>query len=137
MKVLVDTDVLIDVALDRRPFAGPASQLLDHLEQHPGTGCVAWHSLSNLHYMVRPSVGKGDTKDMIDDLCKFLEVSATGTADVRYALSLPVADFEDAMQVSAATAWGADRVVTRNTKHYKKSPIPAVVPADALELLQS
>jgi len=134
--VLVDTDVLIDVALDRQPFAVPASQLLDYLEQHPDTGHFAWHSLANLYYVIRPVLGKGDAKDMIGDLSAFLRVAATGTRDLRYALSLPLSDFEDAMQVAAASACGADRIVTRNTEHYKNSPVLAEEPADALRLLQ-
>jgi predicted nucleic acid-binding protein len=134
MTVLIDTDVLVDVALDREPFAEPAARLLDHLEQHPGTGYVAWHSLANLYYLVRPVKGKTDTKDMIADLCRFLRVAPTATKDVQCALSLPVSDFEDALQVAAAVACGANRLVTRNTKHYKLSPIPAIGPREALDL---
>ena len=47
MIILIDTDVLIDVALDREPFAENAAALLDRLEQDPGKGFVAWHSISN------------------------------------------------------------------------------------------
>lgn len=47
MIVLIDTDVLIDVALDRRPFSDPAGRLLDALQERRGEGYVAWHSISN------------------------------------------------------------------------------------------
>jgi hypothetical protein len=57
MIVLIDTDVLIDVALDRRPFAGPAGQLLDALQERRTDAYVAWHSLSNFYYMVAPKKG--------------------------------------------------------------------------------
>ncbi len=55
MTVLIDADVLIDVALDRRPFSQPAAALLDALQQRPGQAYVAWHTVSNFYYMVAPA----------------------------------------------------------------------------------
>ena len=57
MIVLVDTDVLIDIALDRMPYVESSSALLDKLEQRPGTAFVAWHTLSNFYYLVTPTRG--------------------------------------------------------------------------------
>ncbi len=57
------------------------------------------------------------------------------TAAARYAVSLPMADFEYAMQVAAARACGAQHVVTRNVRDFVRSPIPAVTPQDALDRL--
>ena len=55
--ILVDTDVLIDLALDRDPHVGPASELFDFLEIHRRRAFVAWHSLSNFYYLVSPGRG--------------------------------------------------------------------------------
>ena len=52
--MLLDTDVLIDVALDRRPHSGPSSDLLDRVERGSRRAFVAWHTLSNFHYLVAP-----------------------------------------------------------------------------------
>ena len=57
--ILLDTDVLIDVALDRRPHSGPASELLDRVEHGAESAYIAWHSVSNLYYVVAPSRGGG------------------------------------------------------------------------------
>ena len=57
MIVLLDTDVLIDIALDRTPHAEAATQLLEDLENRRGKGFVAWHSLSNFYYLVSPVKG--------------------------------------------------------------------------------
>ena len=75
MTVLVDTDVLIDVALDRRPFSELAGNLLDALQKKPGEGYVAWHSISNFHYMVAPKKGNPGAKDFIRELLRFVNVS--------------------------------------------------------------
>ena len=79
--------------------------------------------------------GRTDTRDFIVELTRFAAVVPTGTQALHYAAALPMADFEDAMQVAAARACGARHIVTRNAKDYRRSPIPAVSPRDALEEL--
>jgi predicted nucleic acid-binding protein len=133
--VLVDTDVLIDLALDRAPHAEPAAQLLDALEAQPGHGFVAWHSLSNFFYMVAPSRGKGGAKDFLLDLTRFLAVAPTTTESFQTAGRLDLSDFEDAMQVAAALACGAGVIATRNLRDYARSPVQAVKPSAAVALL--
>jgi predicted nucleic acid-binding protein len=127
--ILVDTDVLLDVALGREPFAEPACRLLDHLQANPGKGIVAWHSVANFYYLVRPSQGDVDVRAFIAGLLGFLNVVAGDTASARAALALPIADFEDALQVAAAQTGDADLIVTRNAADYRRSPIPAKSPA--------
>ncbi len=130
--ILIDTDVLIDVALDRRPHSESASELFDRLEQGMGTAWVAWHSLSNLYYIVTPAIGGVGARDFIVELTRFVEVASTATDDIRYAAGLPMSDFEDAMQVAAARACGARCIVTRNVRDYARSPIPPVNPLEAI-----
>ena len=130
--ILLDTDVLIDVALDRQPHSDSASALLDRLEQGIGSACVAWHSLSNLYYVATPLLGSSGARNFIVELTRFVEVASTDTEGIRYAAGLPMADFEDAMQVAAARACGAQRIVTRNVRDYVRSPVPAVNPLQAI-----
>ena len=130
--MLLDTDVLIDVALDRLPHSGPASDLLDRIENGSESACIAWHSVSNLYYLVAPARGGMSTRDFIVELIRFVPVATTDTESIRYAAELPMTDFEDAMQVAAARACGALRIVTRNTRDYERSPIRAVTPQEAL-----
>ena len=133
--ILLDTDVLIDVALDRAPHADAAAKLLDHLERAPRSAFVAWHTISNFYYLVRPIRGGAAAKDFVEGLIRFVTVAPTDTEALRYATSLPMRDFEDAMQVAAARACGAEFIVTRNTKDFRRSPIAAKNPEDALEAL--
>ena len=129
MRVLVDTDVLIDVALDRQPHADEAVTLLKQLEGRRADGFMAWHSASNFCYLVAPSSGKQDAREFLVDLTSFLEIAATTTDSLRIAGRLPLKDFEDAMQVAAALACGADLIATRNVRDYAKAPIEVVTPA--------
>ena len=133
--MLLDTDILIDLALDRSPHAEAASELLDRIEHGPHSAFIAWHTVSNFYYLVSPSRGRTDTRDFLVELTRLVTVASTGTEALRYAAALPMPDFEDAMQVAAARACGARHIVTRNVKDYRRSPIPAISPQDALTRL--
>ena len=130
--ILLDTDVLIDVALDRPPHSGPAAELLDRIEHGAETAYIAWHSVSNLYYVITPALGGVSARDFIVELTRFVAVASTNTESIRYAAGLPMTDFEDAMQVAAARACGARHIVTRNVKDYELSPVRAVHPQEAL-----
>ena len=97
---------------------------------------MAWHSVSNLYYLVAPAVGDAAARNFIVDLTRFVAVATTDSEGVRYAAQLPMADFEDAMQVAAARACGARHIVTRNVRDYERSPIPAVGPQETLDSLR-
>ncbi len=135
MIVLLDTDVLIDLALDRVPYAEAAAGLIDTLEQKPGSAFVAWHSLSNFFYMVAPTRGKHQTKDFLLDLTRFVLVAPTTTEGLLLAGRLDFKDFEDAMQVAAAVACQASVIATRNLRDYRRSPVRAAEPQAVLSEL--
>ncbi len=135
MKIFIDTDILIDVALDRTPFSNDASLLLDKLEMKQADGFIAWHSLSNLYYICSSSIHDKKLKEYIKELLSFVSVSETTTKDAIYALGLNVGDFEDAMQISAAISCKADFVVTRNIRDFKHSPVPPCLPGEIIRII--
>ena len=130
MRVLLDTDVLLDVALKRESFLTASQDVLRWAEGEPGQAAVAWHTLSNIAYLtVSP-------REFIRQLLRFVEVAEVGTKEARQAVGLPMTDLEDALQAAAALAFGASFVVTRNVRDYRKSPVPALSPADFLARLE-
>ncbi len=125
MKALLDTDLLLDVALAARgEFFSNSAAVLQWAESNPGRAAVAWHSLSNLCYLIRP-----DARPFIRALLEFVEVPMAGTEAAMKAISYPMNDFEDALQAAAALAFGARFIITRNVSDYRRSPVPAVSPA--------
>lgn len=131
MIFLLDTDILIDVALRRMPYATAAGDLLDLLERRPGTAWIAWHTLSNFYYLVSPTRGRSNTKNFLVDLVRFVNVAQTTTKSFLLAARLQMKDFEDALQVAAAVACEAEVIVTRNIRDYTHSPVRAVTPESA------
>ncbi|MXY36556.1 MAG: PIN domain-containing protein [Dehalococcoidia bacterium] len=129
---LVDTDVLIDVALGRESFVGPSREVIQLLRERGETLLVAWHTISNFYYNLERPQDAAFAKDAVAQLLEFTEVAKTGTEDAHYALTLPIPDFEDAMQVAAARACDAQFILTRNVRDYVDSPVPALSPTDAL-----
>ena len=134
--ILLDTDVLIDVALDRKPHVEASAELLTLLEIRPRMAFVAWHTLSNFYYLVSPTRGQNDAREFLVELTRFVSVAPTDTEAFHYAAFLPLADFEDALQVAAARACGASWIATRNARDFARSPIPARTPAELVEELR-
>lgn len=135
MKLLLDCDVLLDVATRRPPHFVDSRAILDWCTSHPGDGFVAWHSLSNFYYIFSGSIGVVAARQFIVDLLTFIEVAPVETAQAKHAAALSMSDFEDAMQVAAAVSAGVDYVVTRNVGDYTASPVPAISPAGILSRL--
>lgn len=133
MRILLDADVLLDLALDRKPFAEAAAALLGALQARHAHGWLAWHTVSNFYYLAAPHRGRAEAKAFVLELLRFVNVAPASAASVRYAASIAMPDFEDALQVAAAAACGADYIATRNLRDFARSPIPALLPVDLLE----
>lgn len=128
----MDTDVLMDVALGRPDFGPYSRAVVDWCEQTPGTAVIAWHTVSNLFYLICAARSDSFARSFIGDLIKVVTVTSSGTEGVRQALAMRMNDLEDALQVAAAISGSADHIVTRNTTDYRGSVIPALTPREFL-----
>jgi len=126
MRLLVDINVLLDVAL-QRPGAPASARLLATCgRQHQAW--LAWHSIATLAYLIERQVSAISARDFIRGLLDWAEVATTGKPDALAALELPLTDFEDSLQVAAAMACGAQFIITRNERDFRKSPVLALSP---------
>ena len=94
MRIQIDTDVLLDFAIGREPFFTESKQIMVWARDNPGDASVAWHSLSNLAYLM-----SGDVRGFLQDLLNCIVVPTVGTSNAIQALQFPMVDVEDAMQV--------------------------------------
>ena len=134
--ILVDTNVLLDVALRRIPDFEESAALLDAIERSEQEMCVSWHSIATTYYLIERDLGRANALDFVSQLAEVANIPATGTASFQIALSVSLEDFEDAMQVAAAMVCDADYIVTRNLNDFQNSPIPAYSPEEALNMLR-
>ncbi|MBC2595643.1 PIN domain-containing protein [Ruficoccus amylovorans] len=128
MRILVDTDVLLDVALAREAFVEASAAVLQWVDDG-GEAAIAWHSIANCSYLL-----KSGGRNFLEMLLNLVEVAPVASDEARRALALPMSDLEDAMQASAALAWKADYIITRNLPDYRNSPVKAITPTAFLEL---
>ena len=80
-------------------------------------------------------ITRGQVAGFIHDLLEFIEVPRTGREQMLAALAMEFEDLEDAMQVASAVLFGAQMIVTRNIRDYRRSQIKAVIPVEALKAL--
>lgn len=135
MKLLLDINILLDVILQRNPWAKPAASLLSKVERGEVQGYVPGHTLTTVHYVVSRATDRHVAAAAVTDLLRFLEVVPIEKVDFSQALVLPMEDFEDAVQAAAALKVGVDYIVTRDEKGFGRLSIPSVNPGEILSLL--
>ncbi|MBS3976427.1 MAG: PIN domain-containing protein [Syntrophomonadaceae bacterium] len=132
MKILIDTNVIIDYIADRTPFADHAEQLLELCESGKVTGLVTANAITDIYYVVRKVAGKEKTLEAIRTLCSILDITDVGKVDILNAMELEMPDYEDALAAQCAKRIKANCIITRNISDYVNSPVPAKEPADFL-----
>jgi len=137
MRVLLDTDVVLDFLLEREPFDEAASKLFELIAQGACDGYISAITPTNVFYLARKDKGAAPTKQAIGSLLTALRVCPVNQSVLEQALILPFSDFEDAVQHASATASGLDAIVTRNLDDYKHATLPVFSPTDFLNHLKA
>jgi len=135
MRPLLDTNVLVDVALGRPGLHEASGAVLAWSLNHPGSSLLAAHSLATFWYLIGRATGQAKAREFIADLVEGMDIAAVDNQEVKRALALPLPDFEDALIAAAAECADATHIVTRNTADFRKSPVKAVTPEEFVRLL--
>ena len=136
-KLLLDTNVILDVILARAPWDGDAVLLLDAISRGQATGFVAGHAVTTVHYIVERARGRAAAHTAVSDLLQFVDVVALERGEFQRALSLGLGDYGDAVQVAACLKIGADVLVTRNARDFKGASVVTRSAGELLALLAS
>ena len=130
MRVLFDTNILLDILEQRAPHFQSSRDALVTCEACGGEILLAWHSLSNAFYIYGRKVGQAMAQTALGDAILCMTVGTVGHREARRALDLGFADLEDAMQAAAAEAANADWIITRDKAGFARSPVPVMTPAE-------
>jgi predicted nucleic acid-binding protein len=132
---LLDTNVVLDVLLDRPPHSTASAAVWTAIETGRAKGLVAAHAVTTIHYLIAKELGTTKAKRMTKAIVTVFGVAAVDQAVIHQALTLPSADFEDAVTQAAAAVAGCDFIVTRDVKGFRKSPVRPLLPEAFLPLL--
>lgn len=132
MRVLLDTDVVLDILANRQPFVVEASLLWLAHEQGRIEASISPITLVNVFYILRKQIGTRQARQLVGELLAKLPSCSLDQTILQAAHALPMADFEDALQAAAAIAAGLDALVTRNTRDYSAAPLTILTPTEAV-----
>ncbi|MCE5230990.1 PIN domain-containing protein [bacterium] len=133
MKILFDTNVILDALLRRKPYDEAAIKLIDSLEQGKIKGVLCATSLTTIYYILAKTIGHKRTMDSLRDLMAMFEIAPVDQNILARALSLGFADFEDAVIHEAARQANATIIVSRDAKGFAGATIPVYSPTDPIE----
>jgi len=137
MIVLFDTDVILDLLLDREPFAEASAQIFSRVEKGSITGYICATTVTTIHYLATKVVGASKAKKSMHRLLSLLEVAPVNRAVLESALEGAYDDFEDWVVSEAASHVGAKAIITRNARHYRNSTVPAYLPTEILKMIDA
>lgn len=131
VKVLIDTNIIVDVALDREPFFTESDRILTLAEEGTIQGYISASTFSDLYYIIRRDKGRDWTLVFLRQLATFCQVATVDNSVISMALTSTFKDFEDAIQYSSAIVNRIDAIVTRNPRDFPVTA-PRIVTPDRL-----
>ena len=134
-RILFDTNVVLDVLLDRQPYVEASAAAWAAVETGILEGMLAAHAVTTIHFLVRKEMGNIKAGRIISAILRVFGVAAVNGAVVQEALQLPFSDFEDAVTVAAARLAGCECIVTRDPKGFRGSPVRSLTPEAVTPLL--
>ena len=137
MRVMFDTNVVLDLLLDREPFVQEAKILISKVEQGEIVGLLCATTITTIHYLLLKSNGKERSVEIIQSLLKLFEVASVTRVVLQDALEINDKDYEDAVLYKSAYHAGANMIVTRDRKGFSKAELPVMNPKEFLVLLES
>lgn len=132
--LFIDTDVIIDFLIDRKPFSREAAIIFTLVEQKKLKGYASSLTFSNLYYVLRKFETHKKVISKLDSLSKLVNILKVDDQTIKSALASSFQDFEDSIQhFCASESKKPDAIITRNIKDYKNSELPVMTPGDFLK----
>lgn len=137
VRVLLDINVILDVLTRREHFYQDSAEVWMLSEHDKIEGMLAAHSITTLHYLYTRQTSRQAAIMAIKKLLQVFRVAGIDQPVLETALHYEWTDFEDAVQMAAASASGCDYLITRNTQDFKDGPVQAILPADFMAIFRA
>jgi len=135
MKVLFDTNVLLDVFLERKSFFGSSAQVVGLVEQGKIDGWIGATTVTTIFYLLSKALTRKQAEENIKKLLKIFHVSSITRVVLEEALDSQFKDYEDGVLYQSAIHANLDVIITRNQKDFTKSSLPVYNPTEFLDVL--
>jgi predicted nucleic acid-binding protein len=135
MKVLIDTNVVLDVLINNAAFFANSKKIFDFAEQKRITGFISASAITDIYYIAQRKFGKKTIKEAIKKVLKIFYPATVTDNNIYQALDLDWDDFEDSVQYIVGEGLSVDYIVTRNTKDFASGSIPVVTPERFIETI--
>ena len=135
MNVLFDTNVILDVLLEREPHVDAASKLFALVDNGHLNGSICATTATTVYYIAAKCFGSRRARGQVHGLLGLFEVAQVDRDVLDSALDIDFSDYEDAVLHEAARAAGATVIVTRDRDDFVNSAIPALDPIELLAVV--
>ena len=136
MKLLIDTNVILDALMNRMPWAKAAQDVILAAAEEKFEGCVTASTFTDIHYILSKYLkDKNETRQALLGLFTIVRVLDVTGSDCEKAFDLPMADYEDALFAYCGKRHKVDYIITRDLKHYEGSPVKAILPEEVVKQL--
>jgi len=130
MKIFVDTNVILDILLEREPFSEDSCVVWDAVENRDFEGFVSSVSVQNIYFLVKKYKGRQVAVQTIEIVLGIFEILSVDKLTFLNALKYDFADYEDSVIESSAIEHSLNAIITRNTKDFKNSVLEIFTPTD-------
>lgn len=135
MKILFDTNVILDVMLLRKPFYKAATLLLAEVEEKNIEGYICSTTATTIYYLVSKVKGSSEAKQLLKGLLQIFNVSQVDKTTLETAINSNFSDYEDSVLHESAVRAGVNGIVTRNRKDFINSTITIFDPEELLKIV--
>ncbi len=134
--MLFDTNVILDVLLDRKPFSGPAVHLFARVERGELSAWLGATTLTTIHYLLAKAAGRHESLRVVRDLLRLFEIAPVDRRVLELAASSSIPDFEDAVLHDAGLLIGLEAIVTRDPEGFRHGTLLVLSPDELEAALQ-
>ena len=128
---------MLDVLLARKPFAQPAEEIFSLVEQSRVEGYLCATTITTVDYLLTRSLTAKQVREVLWNLMKLFGIAPVNRPVIEEALHSDIKDFEDAVIEQAGRLAGAEAVITRNSKDFKKSTLKILDPVEFLSQIEA
>lgn len=133
MKVLIDTNIILDVLCRRPEFYEDSVKVFKLCEVKKILGVLSALSIPNIVYIMRKELNTEKIQEIIDYLSLIFTIADLKSDDLKKAARMNFKDYEDAIQSACATRIKADYIITRNIRDFTGSKVTAIKPSELLD----